>query len=98
MKKNEETIGRMNLWCWFAVVKSNKLNIIGCTSTRSFFKTTHMWKKETLLKMEIEKQEQAKCNSNGEDVVIGSEYEPLLVQPEKSSLVLRQNIQDENRE
>ncbi|KAJ0983250.1 hypothetical protein J5N97_011505 [Dioscorea zingiberensis] len=56
-----------------------------------------MWKKKTLLKMEIEKQEQAKCKSNGEDVVIGSEYEPLLVQPEKSSLVLRQNIQDEYR-
>ncbi|KAJ0967726.1 hypothetical protein J5N97_024643 [Dioscorea zingiberensis] len=56
------------------------------TSSRSFFKATQMWKEETLLKMEIEKQEQAKCKSNGEDVVIGSEYEPLLVQPEKSSL------------
>ncbi|KAH7689808.1 Transmembrane protein TauE-like protein [Dioscorea alata] len=56
------------------------------TSSRSFFKAIQMWKEETLIKMDIEKQEQAKCKANDQDVAIGSEYEPLLPPPEKSSL------------
>ncbi|XP_038983574.1 sulfite exporter TauE/SafE family protein 4-like [Phoenix dactylifera] len=57
------------------------------TSSRSFFKGIEMWKQETMLKMEMEKQEQeAKSEFNGNDVIIDSEYRPLLPQPEKSGL------------
>ncbi|XP_010936218.1 sulfite exporter TauE/SafE family protein 4 [Elaeis guineensis] len=57
------------------------------TSSRSFFKGIEMWKQETMLKMEMEKQEQeAKSQANGNNVIIDSEYRPLLPQPEKSRL------------
>ncbi|KAG1341826.1 hypothetical protein COCNU_05G000550 [Cocos nucifera] len=57
------------------------------TSSRSFFKGIEMWKQETMLKMEMEKQEQeAKSQLNENDVIIGSEYRPLVPQPEKSGL------------
>ncbi|CAL9766604.1 unnamed protein product [Musa acuminata subsp. burmannicoides] len=61
------------------------------TSSRSMFKGVQMWKKETLLKMEMRKQEEAK--SNQEVVGIDTTCEPLLHRPEKSMLeALRFNI------
>lgn len=61
------------------------------TSSRSMFKGVQMWKKETLLKMEMRKQEEAK--SNQEVVGIDATCEPLLHRPEKSMLeALRFNI------
>lgn len=58
------------------------------TSSRSFFKGIQMWKEESILKMELKKQEQkSKSESNGDDVIVDSKYEPLLPdQPEKSGL------------
>ncbi|URD90275.1 Sulfite exporter TauE/SafE [Musa troglodytarum] len=55
------------------------------TSSRSMFKGVEMWKQETLLKMEMRKQEEAK--SNQEVVGIDTTCEPLLHRPEKSMLV-----------
>nr|XP_009388390.1 PREDICTED: uncharacterized protein LOC103975211 isoform X2 [Musa acuminata subsp. malaccensis] len=61
------------------------------TSSRSMFKGVQMWKKETLLKMEMRKQEEAK--SNQEVVGTDTTSEPLLHRPEKSMLeALRFNI------
>ncbi|URD90274.1 Sulfite exporter TauE/SafE [Musa troglodytarum] len=61
------------------------------TSSRSMFKGVEMWKQETLLKMEMRKQEEAK--SNQEVVGIDTTCEPLLHRPEKSMLeALRFNI------
>ncbi|XP_072991520.1 sulfite exporter TauE/SafE family protein 4-like isoform X6 [Typha latifolia] len=53
-----------------------------CTSSRSFFKAVQMWKQETILKMEVEKQ-QERLKSNA--MVNESKYEPLLPQPVKKS-------------
>ncbi|XP_072991519.1 sulfite exporter TauE/SafE family protein 4-like isoform X5 [Typha latifolia] len=55
-----------------------------CTSSRSFFKAVQMWKQETILKMEVEKQ-QERLKSNASYVVNESKYEPLLPQPVKKS-------------
>ncbi|XP_072991518.1 sulfite exporter TauE/SafE family protein 4-like isoform X4 [Typha latifolia] len=52
------------------------------TSSRSFFKAVQMWKQETILKMEVEKQ-QERLKSNA--MVNESKYEPLLPQPVKKS-------------
>lgn len=61
------------------------------TSSRSMFKGVQMWKQETLLKMEMRKQEEAK--SNQEVVGTDTTSEPLLHRPEKSMLeALRFNI------
>ncbi|CAL9079604.1 unnamed protein product [Musa textilis] len=61
------------------------------TSSRSMFKGVEMWKLETLLKMEMRKQEEAK--SNQEVAGIDTTCEPLLHRPEKSMLeALRFNI------
>ncbi|XP_072991517.1 sulfite exporter TauE/SafE family protein 4-like isoform X3 [Typha latifolia] len=54
------------------------------TSSRSFFKAVQMWKQETILKMEVEKQ-QERLKSNASYVVNESKYEPLLPQPVKKS-------------
>ncbi|XP_020086827.1 uncharacterized protein LOC109709158 [Ananas comosus] len=54
------------------------------TSSRSFFRGIQMWKQETILKMETEKRE-AQTNSRNNDVIIDSEYEPLLPQTEEKS-------------
>uniref|UniRef100_A0A6V7QWN6 Sulfite exporter TauE/SafE family protein n=1 Tax=Ananas comosus var. bracteatus TaxID=296719 RepID=A0A6V7QWN6_ANACO len=54
------------------------------TSSRSFFRGIQMWKQETILKMETEKRE-AQTNSRNNDVIIDSEYVPLLPQPEEKS-------------
>lgn len=56
------------------------------TSSRSFFKGIQMWKQESLIKMEIEKQEGLKCQHSELNDVIVCEYEPLLPQHEKSTL------------
>ncbi|CAL9137411.1 unnamed protein product [Musa acuminata var. zebrina] len=55
------------------------------TSSRSMFKGVQMWKKETLLKMEMRKQEEAKSNQEVEGIDTTSE--PLLHRREKSMLV-----------
>ncbi|XP_064996595.1 sulfite exporter TauE/SafE family protein 4-like isoform X2 [Musa acuminata AAA Group] len=61
------------------------------TSSRSMFKGVQMWKKETLFKMEMRKQEEAKSNQEVEGIDTTSE--PLLHRPEKSMLeALRFNI------
>ncbi|OAY75671.1 uncharacterized protein LOC109718373 [Ananas comosus] len=66
------------------------------TSSRSFFRGIQMWKQETILKLEREKQEEEKTENNERKVVnIKPEFEePLLPQPaEKSGLeVLLFNI------
>lgn len=54
------------------------------TSSRSFFKGIHMWKEETLLKMEMEKRAEAKFNEK--DGVIDADYELLLPVQEKTTL------------
>ncbi|KAI9086226.1 hypothetical protein K1719_031680 [Acacia pycnantha] len=55
------------------------------TSSRSFFKGIEMWKDETILKNEIAKQQATKANSPGE-LIVGTEYEPLIPREEKSPL------------
>nr|CAD1822402.1 unnamed protein product [Ananas comosus var. bracteatus] len=66
------------------------------TSSRSFFRGIQMWKQETILKLEREKQEEGKTENNERKVVnVKPEFEePLLPQPaEKSGLeVLLFNI------
>ncbi|KAL4326246.1 hypothetical protein GQ457_11G008010 [Hibiscus cannabinus] len=54
------------------------------TSSRSFYKGIEMWKEETLLKNELTKP-QATVNSRGE-LLIDTEYEPLIPKEEKSKL------------
>ncbi|KAK8651239.1 hypothetical protein V6N13_140848 [Hibiscus sabdariffa] len=54
------------------------------TSSRSFYRGVEMWKEETLLKNELTKP-QATVNSRGE-LLIDTEYEPLIPKEEKSEL------------
>ncbi|CAH2059042.1 unnamed protein product [Thlaspi arvense] len=63
------------------------------TSSRSFFKGIEMWKEETLLKNELEKQHQGSTvNSRGE-LLIDTVYEPLYPREEKSELeIIRSNL------
>ncbi|GAB2235827.1 hypothetical protein Droror1_Dr00026268 [Drosera rotundifolia] len=55
------------------------------TSSRSFFKGIEMWKEETLLKKELERQLEAFVNSRGE-LLIDTDYEPLNSREHKSTL------------
>ncbi|KAI4300394.1 hypothetical protein L6164_033779 [Bauhinia variegata] len=55
------------------------------TSSRSFFKGVEMWKKETLLKKEMAKQQATKVNSLGE-LMIDTPYEPLIPKEQKSAM------------
>ncbi|XP_054820268.1 sulfite exporter TauE/SafE family protein 4 [Prosopis cineraria] len=55
------------------------------TSSRSFFKGIEMWKEETILKKEIAKQQATVVNSRGE-LLIDTEYEPLIPKEEKSPM------------
>ncbi|XP_010558974.1 PREDICTED: uncharacterized protein LOC104827497 [Tarenaya hassleriana] len=55
------------------------------TSSRSFFKGIEMWKEETILKNEMAKQQASIVNSRGE-LLIDTEYEPLIPKKEKSEL------------
>ncbi|XP_074572677.1 sulfite exporter TauE/SafE family protein 4-like isoform X3 [Curcuma longa] len=60
------------------------------TSSRSMFRGVQMWKQETLLKMEMGVAAQ---QSNQKQVDVDTKYEPLLPQPEKTTLeVLMFNI------
>uniref|UniRef100_A0A1J3CPG3 Sulfite exporter TauE/SafE family protein 4 n=1 Tax=Noccaea caerulescens TaxID=107243 RepID=A0A1J3CPG3_NOCCA len=63
------------------------------TSSRSFFKGIEMWKEETLLKNELEKQHQgSSVNSRGE-LLIDTVYEPLYPREEKSELeIIKSNL------
>ncbi|WOK99212.1 hypothetical protein Cni_G07924 [Canna indica] len=63
------------------------------TSSRSMFKGILMWKQETLLKMEMEKEEEAKKSKQITLDNVDSNCEPLLPQPEKSTIeILMFNI------
>ncbi|KAJ9184391.1 hypothetical protein P3X46_004122 [Hevea brasiliensis] len=53
------------------------------TSSRSVFKGIEMWKEETILKKEMAKQQETVVNSRGE-LLIDTEYEPLVPREEKS--------------
>ncbi|XWS55930.1 hypothetical protein CRYUN_Cryun09bG0042500 [Craigia yunnanensis] len=55
------------------------------TSSRSFYKGIEMWKEETILKKELTRQQETLVNSRGE-LLIDSEYEPLVPKEEKSEL------------
>ncbi|KAJ1418886.1 Transmembrane protein [Sesbania bispinosa] len=55
------------------------------TSSRSFYKGTEMWKEETLLKKELARQQASHVNSRGE-LLIDTEYEPLIPREEKSPM------------
>ncbi|KAF9596708.1 hypothetical protein IFM89_012907 [Coptis chinensis] len=55
------------------------------TSSRSFFKGIEMWKEETVVNKEVEKQQEALNKSLGE-VCIDAEYQLLEPQEEKSGL------------
>ncbi|XP_010527869.1 PREDICTED: uncharacterized protein LOC104805133 [Tarenaya hassleriana] len=55
------------------------------TSSRSFFKGVEMWKEETILNNEMAKQQVSLVNSHGE-LLIDTEYEPLIPKNEKSKL------------
>ncbi|KAJ4979117.1 hypothetical protein NE237_009897 [Protea cynaroides] len=62
------------------------------TSSRSFIKAITVWKEETILKKELEKQQAASVNSHGEHL-IDAEYEPLVPKEEKTRLeILRFNL------
>ncbi|XP_062117466.1 sulfite exporter TauE/SafE family protein 4 [Humulus lupulus] len=54
------------------------------TSSRSFFKGVEMWKEETFLKKEMER-EQGTVDSRGE-LLIGTDYQPLSSAEEKSTM------------
>ncbi|KAK7260090.1 hypothetical protein RIF29_25841 [Crotalaria pallida] len=56
------------------------------TSSRSFFRGTEMWKEETILKKEMEKQQATFVNSRGE-LLIDTKYEPLIPRENKSPMV-----------
>ncbi|XP_039031074.1 sulfite exporter TauE/SafE family protein 4-like [Hibiscus syriacus] len=61
------------------------------TSSRSFYRGIEMWKEETLLKNELTKSH-GTVNSRGE-LLIDTEYEPLIPKEEKSELqILRFNL------
>ncbi|KAJ6362660.1 hypothetical protein OIU78_002962 [Salix suchowensis] len=55
------------------------------TSSRSFFKGIEMWKEETILKKEMVNRQETFVNSRGE-LLIDTEYEPLLPTEEKSKM------------
>jgi uncharacterized membrane protein YfcA len=55
------------------------------TSSRSFFKGIEMWKEESILKKEMAQQHSRLANSRGE-LLIGSEYEPLIRKQEKTTM------------
>ncbi|KAF9680196.1 hypothetical protein SADUNF_Sadunf06G0096100 [Salix dunnii] len=55
------------------------------TSSRSFFKGIEMWKEETILKKEMVNRQETFVNSRGE-LLIDTEYEPLLPREEKSKM------------
>ncbi|KAK7245007.1 hypothetical protein RIF29_39837 [Crotalaria pallida] len=55
------------------------------TSSRSFFRGTEMWKEETILKKEMEKQQATFVNSRGE-LLIDTQYEPLIPREKKSPM------------
>ncbi|XP_052173963.1 sulfite exporter TauE/SafE family protein 4 [Diospyros lotus] len=62
------------------------------TSLRSFFKGIEMWKEETILKKEMTRQQATFVNSRGE-LLIDTEYEPLVPKEEKTPMqVLRFNV------
>ncbi|KAJ4978168.1 hypothetical protein NE237_008948 [Protea cynaroides] len=62
------------------------------TSSRSFSRAITMWKEETIMKKELEKQQSASVNSHGE-LLIDAEYEPLVPKEEKTRLeILRFNL------
>ncbi|KAK1325847.1 hypothetical protein QJS10_CPA01g00667 [Acorus calamus] len=62
------------------------------TSSRSFFKGVEMWKNETLMKREMQEVE-AMLNTEAGQAMTNAEYDPLLSQPEKSTLeILRLNL------
>ncbi|OMO83975.1 Transmembrane protein TauE like protein [Corchorus olitorius] len=55
------------------------------TSSRSFYRAIEMWKEETILKKEFNKRQETHVNSRGE-LLIDTEYEPLIPKEEKSEL------------
>ncbi|KAF5750458.1 Sulfite exporter TauE/SafE family protein isoform 1 [Tripterygium wilfordii] len=55
------------------------------TSSRSFFKALEMWNHETIMKKELAKQQENTVNSRGE-LLIDTEYEPLVPREEKTEL------------
>ncbi|CAK9155381.1 unnamed protein product [Ilex paraguariensis] len=55
------------------------------TSSRSFFKGIAMWKEETILKKAMVEQQNTLANSHGE-LLIDTEYEPLVPKEEKTEL------------
>ncbi|KAG5243270.1 sulfite exporter TauE/SafE family protein [Salix suchowensis] len=57
------------------------------TSSRSFFKGIEMWKEETIMKKEMVNRQETFVNSRGE-LLIDTEYEPLLPREEKSKMSL----------
>ncbi|KAI8013439.1 Sulfite exporter TauE/SafE family protein 4 [Camellia lanceoleosa] len=62
------------------------------TSSRSFFKGIEMWKEETILKKELVQQQETVVNSRGE-LLIDTEYEPLIPREEKTAMqILRFNL------
>ncbi|XP_042491097.1 sulfite exporter TauE/SafE family protein 4 [Macadamia integrifolia] len=62
------------------------------TSSRSFCKAISMWKEETIMKKEFEKQQAAPVNSRGE-LLIDADYEPLVPKEEKTRMqILRFNL------
>ncbi|OIW05127.1 hypothetical protein TanjilG_02600 [Lupinus angustifolius] len=55
------------------------------TSSRSLFRGTEMWKEETIMKKEMAKQQATFVNSRGE-LLIDTEYEPLIPKEKKTSM------------
>ncbi|KAB2045333.1 hypothetical protein ERO13_D01G129500v2 [Gossypium hirsutum] len=55
------------------------------TSSRSFYRGIEMWKEETILNKELTKPQESFVNSRGE-LLIDTEYEPLVPKEEKSKL------------
>ncbi|XP_074276659.1 sulfite exporter TauE/SafE family protein 4 [Silene latifolia] len=55
------------------------------TSSRSFSRGIMMWKEETILKKEFEKQKETFVNSRGE-LLIDTDYEPLNPKEEKTAI------------
>lgn len=58
------------------------------TSSRSFCMATEMWREETMLKKEMAKQQATIVNSRGE-LLIDTEYEPLIPKEEKTAMQTR---------
>nr|KJB15100.1 hypothetical protein B456_002G160300 [Gossypium raimondii] len=55
------------------------------TSSRSFYRGIEMWKEETILNKELTKPQESFVHSRGE-LLIDTEYEPLVPKEEKSKL------------